>query len=180
MEDIVTGFQQYDTVTEQIKQKLVERKKLLAEKKTLSPLQFSENHRLNAKIAEVTEDLEELKSRKEQIMSTFGKADDKGMKGVKSWIDGREEQIQNAEAAEAKYSTELDKALDEYHNLETRAEALDQEELKTARLSLRPDDEKRAVSKIEDAYGNNYDQAAMREAKGKDKQSLSISADKMN
>ena len=121
---------------------------------------------LNAKIAEVTEDLEELKSRKEQIMSTFGKADDKGMKDVKSWIDRREEQIQKAETAEARYSAELDKALDEYHALEAHAKALDPEELKTARLSLRPEEEKRAVSKVEDAYGNSYDYATMREAKG--------------
>ena len=166
MEDIVSGFQQYSTVTGQIKKKLSGRKKLLTEKKALSPLQFSETRRLNAKIAETTEDLEELKSRKEQIMSTFGKYDDKGMKDVKSWIDRREEQIQKAEAAEARYSAELDKALDEYHELEARAEALDPAELETARLSLRPEEEKRAVSKIEDAYGNNYDQATMREAKG--------------
>ena len=166
MEDIVTGFTQYNTVTGQIRQKLAEKKKLLAEKKALSPLQFSEARRLNAKIAEVTEDLEELKSRKEQIMSTFGKADDKGMKDVKSWIDRREEQIQKAETAEARYSAELDKALDEYHALEAHAKALDPEELKTARLSLRPEEEKRAVSKVEDAYGNSYDYATMREAKG--------------
>ena len=165
MEDIVSGFTQYNTVTGQIRQKLAERKKLLTEKKALSPLQFSENRRLNAKIAEATEDLEELKSRKEQIMSTFGKYDDKGMKDVKSWIDGREEQIQKAEAAEAKYSTELDKALDEYHELEAHAKALDPEELQTARLSLRAEEEKRAVSKIEDAYGSSYDYATMREAK---------------
>ena len=63
-------------------------------------------------------------------MSTFGKADDKGMKDVNSWIDRREEQIQKAEAAEAKYSTELDKALDEYHALEARAEALDSDDLR--------------------------------------------------
>ena len=165
MKDIVSGFTQYSTVTGQIRQKLAERKKLLTEKKAISPLQFSENRRLNAKIAEATEDLEELKSRKEQIMSTFGKYDDKGMKDVKAWIDCREEQIQKAEVAEAKYSTELDKALDEYHELEARAEALDPAELETAHLSLRPEEEKRAVSKIEDAYGNNYDQATMREAK---------------
>ena len=165
MEDIVSGFTQYNTVTGQIKQKMAERKKLLTAKKALSPLQFSEARRLNAKIAEAKEDLEELKSRKEQIMSTFGKYDDKHMKDVKSWIDRREEQIQKAETAEARYSAELDKALDEYHNLETRAEALDQEELKTARLSLCPEEEKRAVSKIEEAYGNNYDYATMREAK---------------
>ena len=165
MEDIVSGVKQYDTVTGQIKQKLAERKKLLTEKTALSPLQFSENHRLNAKIAEVTEDLEELKSEKEQIMSTFGKYDDKSMKDVKSWIDRREAQIQKAEAAEAKYSTELDKALDKYHNLEARAESLDPEELKTARFFFRPEEEKRAVSMIEDAYGSGYDYATMHEAK---------------
>ena len=82
-----------------------------------------------------------------------------------SWIDRREEQIQKAEAAEAKYSTELDKALDEYHELEARAEALDPDELKTARLALRPEEEKRAASKIEEAYGNDYDYATMREAR---------------
>ncbi len=66
----------------------------------------------------------------------------------------------------SQYSAELDKALDEYHALEAHAEALDPEELKTARLSLRPEEEKRAVSKVEDAYGNSYDYATMREAKG--------------
>ena len=165
MEDIVAGFKQYDTVTRQIKQKLAERKKLLTEKKALSPLQFSENHRLNAKIAEVMENLEELKSEKEQIMSTFGKYDDKGMKDVKSWIDRREEQIQKAEAAEAKYSAELDKALNEFRDLEARAGELDPDKLETARLSFRPVEEKRAVSKVEDAYGSSYDYTTMREAK---------------
>lgn len=165
MTDVVSGFKRYNTVAEQIKQKLSERKKLLAEKQKLSPLQLAENRRLNARIAELTEDLEELKSEKEQIMFTFGKSDDKGMKDVKTWIDGREAQIQKAEAAEAKYSNELDKALEEYLELEARAEELDPDELKAARLSLRPEEEKRAVSMLEDAYGNSYDYDTMREAK---------------
>ena len=165
MADVVSGFKQYYEVTGQIKQKLAERKNLLIEKKALSPLQFSENRRLNARIAELTEDLEELKSEKEQVIFTFGKSDDKGMKDVKAWIDGREEQIQKAESAEAKYSAELDKALDEYHDLEARAEALDPEKLEAARLSLRTEEEKRAVSKVEDAYGSSYDYATMCEAR---------------
>ncbi len=165
MEDIVSGFKQYNTVTDQIKQKLAERKKLLTEKKALSPLQFSENRRMNAKIAETTEELEELKSQKEQVTSTFGKNDDKGMKDVKAWIDRREEQIQQAEAAEAKYSAELDKALNEFHHLEARAEEVDPDELEAARLSLRTEEEKRAISKVEEAYGSSYDYATMREAR---------------
>ena len=165
MVDVVSGFKQYNTIIDQIKQKLAERKKLLTEKRALSPLQFSENRRLNARIAEATEDLEELKSQKEQVMSIFGKSDDKGMNDVKAWIDGREAQIQKAAAAEAKYSAELDKALGEYRDLESRAEELDPDELKAARLSLRPEEEKRAVSKVEDAYGNSYDYTTMREAR---------------
>ena len=55
--------------------------------------------------------------------------------------------------------------MDEYHELEARAEALDPTELETARISLRPEEEKRAVSKIEGAYGNSYDHATMRGAK---------------
>lgn len=165
MADVVLGFTQYNTITSQIKQKLAERKKLLAEKQKFSPLHFSENRRLNAKIAEATEDLEELKSEKERVMSTFGKSDDKGMKDVRAWMDGREAQIQKAAAAEAKYSAELDKALDEYHDLEARAEEVDPEKLETARLSLRPEEEKRAVSKVEDVYGNSYDYAIMREVR---------------
>ena len=52
-----------------------------------------------------------------------------------------------------------------YHDLEARAEALDPEELETARLSIRPEEEKQAVSKVEDAYGSSYDYATMREAR---------------
>ena len=55
--------------------------------------------------------------------------------------------------------------MDEYHNLEARAEELDPDELKAARLSLRPEEEKRAVSKLEDAYGSSYDYDTMSEAK---------------
>ena len=98
-------------------------------------------------------------------MSTFGKADDTGRKDVKSRIDRREEQIQKAEAAEVRYCAELDKAPDEYHELEACAESPDPGELKTARLALRPEEEKRVVSKLEDAYGSSYDYTTMREAK---------------
>lgn len=70
-----------------------------------------------------------------------------------------------AETAEARYSAELDKALDEYHELEVRAESLDPDELETARLSLRAEEEKQAASKIEEAYGNSYDYTTLREAR---------------
>ncbi len=100
-------------------------------------------------------------------MSSLGKYDVKGMQDVKAWIDGREKEIQKTKTSEAKYSAELDKALNEYHNLEVRAEELEPEELQAARLSLRPEEEQRAVSALENAYGASYDPAATRDAKNK-------------
>ena len=103
----------------------------------------------------------------EKRMSSLGKYDEKGMQDVKAWIDGREKEIQKTKTSEAKYSAELEKALTEYHDLEARAESLDPEKLQAARLSLRPEEEKRAVSALENAYGASYDPAATRDAKNK-------------
>jgi pyruvate-formate lyase-activating enzyme len=75
-------FRRYSTVTAQIKEALSERKTLLDEKKALSPLQFFEHRRINARIAEITEELEELKSEKERLMISLGKYDEKEMKNV--------------------------------------------------------------------------------------------------
>lgn len=62
--------------------------------------------------------------------------------------------------------------MEEYRDLEARAEALDSEKLKAARLSLRPEEEQRAVSKLENAYGKSFDHATMCEAKNQVSDSL--------
>ena len=60
-----------------------------------------------------------------------------------------------------------DKALEEYHDLEVSAEEIDPDELKAARLSLRSEEEQRAVSVLENGYGTSCDPSAMRDAKSK-------------
>ena len=170
--EIVPVFMRYKTITAKIKQALSERKTLLAEKKTLSPLHFSEHRRINTRIAELTEELEELKSEKGRIMLSLGKHDDAEMKDVKAWINSREEEIQKAEAAETHYTAELDTALAEYHELEAKAVEFDSDELDAARRSLRPEEEKQTASPLKSRYGNSYDPNVMRRAKEKMANSL--------
>ena len=125
----------------------------MAEKKTLSPFQFGESRRISQRLAELTEDYEELKSEKEMLLITFHKQDDKGMGAVKSWIHSREEQLQKAEEADTHYSEELDEALGKYHSLQDDALTLDPDELLEARLAIRPEQEDLAIRKLQDAYG---------------------------
>ena len=139
--------------------------KIMAEKKTLSPFQFGESRRISQRLAELTEDYEELKSEKEMLLITFHKQDDKGMSTVKSWIHSREEQLQKAEEAYAHYSEELDEALDKYRSLQDESLTLDPDELREARLTIRPEQDELAVRKLQDAYGTKYDPEIMRKAK---------------
>lgn len=160
-------FRKYSSITVQIKAALSERKTLLAKKKALSPLHFSEHRRITARITELSEELEELKSEKEGLMSSLNKYDDAGMKAVKAWINSKEKEIQKAEAVEAQYMAELDKTLSEYHELEAGAVELEPDKLYAARLSLRLDEEKRATSTLKNRYGDSYDPAVTQRAKDK-------------
>ena len=167
MTSVVPIFRRYSAVTTQMKAALSERKTLLVEKKTLSPLRFSEHRRINARISELTEELEELKSEKERLMFSLDKYDDAGMNDVKTWINSREKEIKKVEAAEARYTAELDTALAEYHVLEDRAFELDPDEMEKACISLRSEEERRAELTLKNRYGDSYDPVVMHRAKDK-------------
>lgn len=154
-------FNRYTEIAAKLKELLTERKALLAEKKELSPLKIGEHRRLSQRIATLTEDVEELKSEKARILSDLHRADDSEMKEVKKWVTDMETELQKAETADVRFSGELDAALAEYHGLEEKSASLDQTELWAARLELRPETEKEAASKVQDAYGIKCDPAIM-------------------
>ena len=95
-------------------------------------------HRELAKgIAQLSEDIEELRSKKAMILSHFEKTEDEGMKEVKNWVASMESSLQRLEQREAKYQAELDGALAQFRELTTEAETMDKAELHTQRQLLR-------------------------------------------
>ncbi|MBQ9611966.1 MAG: MobA/MobL family protein [Lachnospiraceae bacterium] len=158
-------FDRYTKVTEKIRRILKERKHLLGEKKALPPFRIAENRRISQKLAELTEDYEELKSEKEMLISRFFKNNDKEMAGVRRWIENTEAQLDKAEAADQRFTDELNNALAEYHTVMNEAQNVDPNELMEAQLMIRQDKEDQAVRKLQDSYGAKYDPSLMREAK---------------
>ena len=130
-------FNRYTEIAAKLRELLGERKTLLAEKKELPPLKIGEHRRLSQRIAALTEDMEELKSEKARILSDFDRTDDSGMKEVKKWVRDIEAELQKAEAADSRFTAELDEALAEYHDLEEKAADFDQTELWSARVNGR-------------------------------------------
>ena len=70
-------FEEYHSIQKKIKAKQDERKLLVTERKTCSPLKLVTINSLTKQITTLTEDIEELKSRKSQLLSRLKCANDK-------------------------------------------------------------------------------------------------------
>lgn len=138
-------------IKEKSKEKSKERKALVAEKKEL-PIYHVKHHKaLAVRIAELTEDLEELRSEKALLLQKFEYAEDAGAEAFRKDIATMEAGLKKLEAQEQKYSAELDKALDEYAELKAQAAEFDPVELYEARWAIRPTQEKESEKQLEDA-----------------------------
>ena len=143
-------LERYTGLVQQIKEKSKERKTLVAEKKALPIYHVRRHKALAVRIAELTEDLEELRSEKALLFQKLEYAEDAGAEEFRKDIATMEAGLKKLEAQEQRYSAELDKALAEYAELKAQASDFDSVELYQARQVLRPAQEKAAERQLEE------------------------------
>ena len=158
-------LERYTGLVQQIKEKSKERKSLLAEKKETPFYLIPKHHELSRRIAELTEELEELKSEKDMLLHSLECSDDAGIATVKKDISMLEAALKKLAQHEEKYTDELNDALRQYADLKEQAAEFDPEELQDARCALRPAMERSAVDCVQSAYGNKYDPLMMYDSK---------------
>ena len=155
----------YTELIQEIRDKSRERKSLLTEKKETPFYLVQKQHELSRRIAELTEELEELKSEKDLLLHTLECSDDAGIAAAKKDISTMETALKKLAQQEEKYTAELNDALQQYADLKEQAEEFDPDELQDARLALRPAMERSAVDRVQFAYGNMYDPLIMYDSK---------------
>ena len=158
-------LERYAGLVQQIRAKTSERKNLLAEKKETPFYQISKLSELSRRITELTEDLEELKTKKDILLHRLDCADDAGVSAMRKDVFAMENALKRLAEQEAKYAAELDDALKQYAKLEEQAAGFDADELAKTRLSLRPDRERSAASRVRSAYGEKYDPLIMSDSR---------------
>ena len=120
---------------------------------------------LAAKIAALTEDLEELRSEKNLLLASLEYTeDDAGDKFPKD-IAAMEQSLKRLEEQEQKYSAELDAALNEYAGLREQAQGVDPVQLYEARQAIRPGREQEAEIRAQQVYGEKYSPLLMFDSK---------------
>ena len=151
----------YTAVAEQINAKKKERKELQNKKKSTPVLRIAIQRDLSRQIAELTEELEELKSEKQRLIRELKCADDKDIPKVQSEIAKIESTLAARDKATSENTSKLLKMLSQYKVYRERAKSFNPAEFMRARLKLRPAKEKSAQAKLKAAYGNNFRESTL-------------------
>lgn len=158
-------LERYTLLVQQIKNKTKERKTLLAEKKVTPFYQFVAHNDLAKQIAELTEDLEELKSEKTMLLSSFDCSEDTGIAEVKKSVAAMEGNLKRLTKQEEKYAAELEDALKQFSELREQAKDVDSAELSEQRIALQGEKIQSATFKIKAAYGEKFDSLILFDSK---------------
>lgn len=156
---------QYNQLTKDIQDKTKERRSLLSEKKALSAVHVFRHRELAAKIAALTEDLEELRSEKNLLLVSLAYSEEDAADKFPKDIAAMEQSLKRLEEQEQKYSAELDAALNEYAGLREQAQGFDLVQLYEARQAIRPGKEQEAENRAQQVYGEKYNPLLMFDSK---------------
>ena len=154
-------LEEYVRIAGEIKGKSKNRSTLLAEKKATPVINILKHRDLSRRIAELTEELEELRSEKAQLLASIEYASDTPISTVRKDMAAIEANLKKLEQQEQRYTTELNTALSEYEELKAQAADFDPDELVMAQLAIRPEKEAAVQSKVRETYGDKYDFWAM-------------------
>ena len=159
--------EKYNALSEKITENEKERRNVITERDSLPFWNLQKKKRLTARIAELTELLEELRLERTAVLKRLQYEGDMNISDVKKDIDKAEENLSELEKHNEKFKAELNSALKKYAQLKEEAAELDQAELYEARQSLRLEYNNNAASRLQKLYGKNYSSQLMSESRTK-------------
>ena len=157
LHSVQSDIRQYEDIVKQLKAKIMERRVLLDEKKNTPAIQVFRHRELAQKIANLTEDIEELKSEKALLLNQLNCADDHGIPEIKRRATSMENSLNKLDQQEKKYACELEAALAQYTELQQQAADMDALELDTACHAIRPAKECETIQRLQTTYGKKFD-----------------------
>ena len=141
-------YRDYGELVRQIKEKSAECRSLKKELAALPMLSVFKRSELKKQITQLSEEIEELTFSKNEIVTGFGKEDDKEMPAVPKHIATIKANVAKMDELEARYTGDIEKSGQEFNRLKEKAKQYDLYDLTDARLALRPQMEDEAQERI--------------------------------
>jgi hypothetical protein len=131
-------YRDYGELVRQIKEKKAACRSLQKELAALSPLSVFKRSELKKQIAQLSEEIGELEFSKNEIVTGFGKDDEKEMPAVPKHIATVKANVAKMDELEMRYTGDIEKSGQEFDRLKEKAKQYDLYDLTDARLAIRP------------------------------------------
>lgn len=154
----------FDELVAEIKGKTQEHKTLTKEKQQTPVWSLLKRNDLTKRIAQLTEELEELRSEKAQLLARFDYTEDKEMKQAKDRAKLKEKAINDMKAKENHCEQELDAALAEFQVLSHKAESHDPDTLWSERLRIWESMSQETVNQLKSHFGTSFSHRRLQSA----------------
>ena len=152
----------YSAIIAELKSKISERKQKQDEKAKTPPIKIFRHKELTQTINELSEQIEELRTRKNTVLANLNTKD---IQTVKTKLNDIQKAVPVMERHSNESKTRLDSAQKEYAELKEPAQEYDIEELQNLRYDIRPQDESETISELQKIYGNSFSREIFNTAK---------------
>ena len=147
----------YNTVKKKLKAKVTERKELNVQKDKTSILNPIQHIKLNQQLTTITEEIEELKSRKEQLIFQAECSTDKDMTNLSKKYDQMKNNLDILDSQDISLKKQLEKDADAFREEKFRPEPEQYTELLDTRIQIRPDFLDKLIEQLKGTFGKYYD-----------------------
>ena len=147
----------YNTVKKELKAKITERKELNVQKDKTSILNPIRHIKLNQQLTTITEEIEELKSRKEQLIFQAQCSTDKDMTNLSKKYDQMNNNLDILDSQDISLKKQLEKDAAAFREEKFRPEPEQYTELLDTRIQIRPDFRDNLIEQLKGTFGKYYD-----------------------
>jgi hypothetical protein len=147
----------YEVTKKNLKDKIAKRKDLKTQKDKTSFLNPIQHIKLNQQLTTITEEIEELKSRKEQLISQAQCSTDKDMTNLSKKYDQMDKNLDILDSQDVILKEQLKKDATAFREEKFRPELEQYTELLDTRIQLRPDFRDKLIERLKNTFGKHYD-----------------------
>ena len=147
----------YNTVKKKLKAKVTERKELNVQKDKTSILNPIQHIKLNQQLTTITEEIEELKSRKEQLIFQAECSTDKDMTILSQKYDQMNKNLDILDSQDISLKKQLKKDAAAFRDEKFRPDPEQYTELLDTRIQIRPDFRDKLIEQLKGTFGKYYD-----------------------
>ena len=147
----------YDTIKKKLKAKVTEKKELNVQKSKTSILNPFQHIKLNQQLTTVTEEIEELKSVKEQLLFQAECSTEKDMASLSRKYDQMDKNLDILDSQDMALKEQLEKDAVAFQEEKLRPKPEQYTELLDARIQIRPTFREKLIEQLKGTFGEYYD-----------------------